>query len=489
MTSGALPDGRDRSFRDTEMTAAWPPSRLVNNFLSLSGAEVISKLLTVAAFAFVARIVGPGGFGYLEFAYSVVMCGALLVDQGSGVYGAREIARSPNSTTRLVTEVTSLRLALAAAVYAGFVLFVWVLDRPAALEQLVLLFGLSVFLMPFMLQWVFQGHDRMRIVGMMQIVRQAVFAIVVFTLLRERELLWPVAIGELCGAAAVVFLSLWLYRAQLGLHIPLKFLISSQLLRAGATIGLGQLFWSLRMYGAIVVIGFIATEAEVGFFGAAMRIAIGLNAFVWLYFFNLLPSMSRMWKQDLNAFHLLMGQSLRTAGWLALGGGTLWVVLAPLLILLVYGAEFMPAAPALQWMSGLVILAAIHGHFRLALLAADHQRYVTASAGIGTVVALAVIPLGYAHWGISGAAIALVAGEIMVWASSYLFSRRLLDLQGPHQQLVRPVASAAALLALLWLLPPTTTAIVRLAIIVVGLGLAVYASEDRFRAAIRRRFR
>ena len=95
------------------MTASWPTSKLVQNFLSLSGAEVISKLLTLATFAFVARIVGPGGFGYLEFAFSIVMCGALLVDQGSGVYGAREIARSPNSTTRLVTEVTSLRLAAA----------------------------------------------------------------------------------------------------------------------------------------------------------------------------------------------------------------------------------------------------------------------------------------------------------------------------------------------------------------------------------------
>jgi len=467
------------------MTASRPTSSLVHNFLSLSGAEVISKLLTLAAFAFVARIVGPGGFGYLEFAFSVVMCGALIVDQGSSVYGAREIARSP----RLVTEVTSLRLALAAVVYAGFVLFVWVLERPAALEQLVLLIGLSVFLMPFMLHWVFQGHDRMRIVGMLQIARQGVFAIVVFTLLREREFLPAVAIGELLGAAAAMCLSLWLYRSQLGLRIQLKFVISPQLLRAGTTIGLGQLFWSLRMYGATIFVGLIATEAEVGFFGAAMRIAIGLNAFVWLYFFNLLPSMSRMWKQDLNAFQGLMGQSLRTAGWLALGGGTLWVLLAPLLIRLVYGAEFMPAAPALQWMSGLVILAVVHGHFRFGLIAADHQRYATASAGLGTLVALALIPLGYRQWGISGATIALIAGEIVVWASSFLFSRHLLHLRGPHQHLVRPVATAAAMIALLWLLPSTMPAIGRLAVIVVGLGLALYASEEHFRAAIRRRLR
>jgi PST family polysaccharide transporter len=473
------------------MTDASPnmPSRIVRNFLSLSGAEVISKLLTLATFAFVARIAGPNGFGYLEFAASVVLCSGFLVDQGFGVYGAREIARSPSSTARLVTEVTSLRLVLAAAVYAGLVLFTSVLDRPAALERLVLLYGLSLFLLPFMLQWVFQGRDRMRVVAMMQVVRMGVFAITVFALLRERERLWPVAIGELCGAAAVVILSIWLYRSQLGLRIPLKFRLSSRLLRAGSTIGLGQLFWSLRTYGATIVIGLIASESDVGFFAAAMRIAIGLNAFVWLYFFNLLPSMSRTWKQEPESFQRLMGRSIRTAGWLALGGGILWVLLAPVMIRLAYGAAFMPATATLQWMSGLCILGAIHGNFRFGLIAAEHQRYATVSSGLGTLIALGLIPLGYSRWGISGAAIALIAGEIAVWSSSFLFSRRLLRLEGPLRHLVRPVVAGAVLVALLWALPQATPAMVRIGVAVIGLGLALYATEDRFRAAIARWFR
>jgi PST family polysaccharide transporter len=471
------------------MTHPAPKSTLVNNFLSLSGAEVISKILTLATFAFVARVVGPAGFGYLEFAYSVVMCGALIVDQGSSVYGPREIARAPDSTTRLITEVTSLRLTMAIVVYAGFVLLVWSLERPAFLEHLILLIGLTVFLMPFMLQWVFQGHDQMRTVGLLQIVRQAVFAIVVFTLLRNPESLSAVAIGELGGAAAVVVLSLWLTRTQLGLSIPLKFHFSAGLLRAAATIGLGQLFWSLRMYGSIIMVGLIATEAEVGFFGAAMRIAISLNAFVWLYFFNLLPSMSRLWKRDHNAFQHLIDQSLRTVGWLALAGGMLWVLLAPTVIRFVYGAQFMAATATLQLMSALIILGIVHGHFRFGLIAADCQRFATASAGLGTLVALGMIPFCYGKWGIFGATIALLAGEFMVWGSSFFFSQRKLDLQGPHRHLIRPAMTAVALVAVLWLLPQATPTIGRIAVTVVALVIGLYVSEERFRAAIRQRTR
>ncbi len=464
-----------------------PPLRLVRSFLSLSGAEVISKALMLVTFAFVARIAGPSGFGYLEFASSVVLCGGFLVDQGFGVYGAREIARSPGSTVRLVSEVTSLRLVLAAAVYAGLVVFTLVVDRPAEVDLLILLYGLGLFFIPFMLQWVFQGRDRMGVVAMMQIVRTGVFAVAVFALLRESGGLWPVAIGELSGAAAVVIMSIWLYRSQLGLRIPMKFLLTSRPLRAGSTIGLGQLLWSLRMYGAIIVMGFVASEADVGFFGAAMRIAIGLNAFVWLYFFNLLPSMSRTWHQEPDSFQRLMGRSIRTSGWLAVGGGIVWVLLAPVVIRLAYGGAFMPATATLQWMSGLCILGAIHGNFRFGLIAAEHQRYATASAGLGTLIALVSIPFAYTRWGLSGAALALIAGEIAVWISSFLFSRRLLGLDGPLRNLGRPVVAGAVLLGLLWSLPQATPALARFGVTLIGLGVALYASEDRFREEIARR--
>jgi PST family polysaccharide transporter len=468
------------------MTATPPnsSSRLLSSFLSLSSAEAISKVLTLVTFAFVARVAGPVGFGYLEFASSVVFCAAFLVDQGFGIYGAREVARSPSSAVSIINEVSSLRLMLAAAVYAGLVVLASALDRPPIVEQLVLLFGLGLFLIPFMLPWVFQGFERMRIVAMMQIARSAGFAIAVFALLREGEGLWPVAIGELCGAAIVVTMSIWLCRSQLGLRIPLKIQLSRNLLRAGSTIGLGQLFWSLRMYGATIVIGFVASESDVGFFGAAMRLTIGLHAFVGIYFFNLMPSLSRSWKREPDSFQALIGRSIRITGWLALGAGIMWVLLAPVAVRLAYGAAFMPAVAPLQWMSGLCVLAAMHGNFRFGMIAADQQRYSTLTTGLGTVVALALIPLGYARWGVSGAAMALVAGEAVVWSSSLLFSRRLLQLEAPLRHLVRPFVAGAVLLALLWALPQATPALARLAVAILGFGAALYASEDRFRAAI-----
>ena len=177
--------------------------RLVRNFLFLSGGEVLSKLLTFVAIAFAARIAGPTGFGYLEFAASVVLLAGLLVHQGFGLYGTREIAKDPSSTDRLVAEIVSIRYVLAGLGYVGLILFVYWVDRPSILERLVLLYGLSLLVMPLGLQWVFQGHERMNVAAGLQITRQAVFAIVILSVFRDPLRLWPVAIAEVAGAAAV----------------------------------------------------------------------------------------------------------------------------------------------------------------------------------------------------------------------------------------------------------------------------------------------
>jgi len=461
--------------------------RLVAGFLSLSGAELVSKLVMLGTFAYIARVVGPTGFGYLEFAFSVALFGGFLVDQGFGVYGAREIARMPSATERLVTEVTSLRLILAFVVYAGLWVLTGVIDRPQVVEQLVLLYGMGLLALPFMLQWVFQGHDRMRVVALLQIVRAVVFGLAVFALLRTPDVLWPVAVSELCGVGAVVAISMWLYRREFGLPLQLRFSFPKPLIQAGSTIGLSQLFWSVRMYGANILIFLIASGPDAGYFQSAMRLAIGLNAFVWLYFFNLLPSMSRTWQHDRDGFHELVNRALRTAAWLTLAGGVLWVLLAPVIIELAYGSKFLPATETLQWMSGLCILGAVHGHFRFGLIAAEYQRYATACAGIGTVVALALIPLGHALWGIAGAAIALLVGEVAVWLSSYLFGRRYLDLTSPLRHLVRPLIAGVVLVGALLALPAGTPRALRIGLAVVGLAVAVLVAEKRLRYAFARR--
>ncbi|MBL8191597.1 MAG: oligosaccharide flippase family protein [Acidobacteria bacterium] len=412
---------------------------MFKNFLSLAGAELFAKVLTFAAFAYLARVAGPDGFGYIEFAAAAVMCAGLIVEQGFNPFGAREIAKAPERTGALVSEIVLVRMLLAVGLYVALVMFALAVGRAAVQTRLLLVYGLSLLAMPLFLQWVFQGHDRMQTVAAIQLIRQLVFAVVVFALVRQASQIWLVGLAETLGATSAAAVGVWAYRRQLNGRLALSWQFSSQLLREGATIGLSQIFWVVKMSGATLILGLIASAEDVGYFGGAMRILMALHTFVWLYFFNLLPSLSRAWVAGDGSFAMLIARSLRLVALASLVGAGIWVAVAPLVVRVVYGERFTPAGVALQWFAGVCAVAALSGHYRFGLIAAGHQTAEMVTALVGAIAAMILIPVGYSMAGVGGAAAGLFVAEILIGISAWwLGTRRFQHASAQHFQPAYP---------------------------------------------------
>ena len=72
-------------------------------------------------------LLGPEEYGFVEFTLAVMVFFILPVDLGLGSYGAREIARNPERASRLLHEITGLRLVLAICsivALLGFILLI-----------------------------------------------------------------------------------------------------------------------------------------------------------------------------------------------------------------------------------------------------------------------------------------------------------------------------------------------------------------------------
>lgn len=424
--------------------------KLLKDFLYLSGGEFASKVATFAAIAYLARIAGPVGYGYIEFAGSVMLCAGLIVDQGFDPYGAREIAKAPLTTSLLVSEVIFARILLAVIAYASVILFAFVLHRPAIVTQLLLIYGLTLLVSPFLLRWVFQGHSIMTTAATIQVVRQLLYASVIFIFIRSASQIWIAGFAELAGVIGAVVFGYWMYRRQLGEGIRLQFKLSRRLFFEGVPIGLSQLFWTVRMFGATVIMGIIATPQDVGFFSSAMRIFIALHAFIWLYFFNLLPPMSQSWHRNDGTFSPLIEKSFRVISWVNILIGFFWVLLAPSIMVTIYGPAFWPAGVTLQLLAGVFVIVGLSGHFRYGLIAAGFQNIEMVVSIIGTVVAVVLIPFGYSRAGLDGAAAGLLVAEAVVLLSAWLWSRRRLRLNGHLKLLLWPSLVGGLLYGVIW---------------------------------------
>lgn len=427
--------------------------RLIRNLGFLLGAEALSKIATVVAVTYLARLLGPDGYGMIEFAGAALLCAGLIVDQGFGPYGAREIARRPERTAYLTQEIVTARFLLAGAAYLGMAVLAAALHR-SPITPLLLVFGLSLFGMPLLLPWVFQGHEHMGAAAMIQMVRQIAYAVVIFAVVRSADQLLAIGGAEIVAVLAAVAYGLFQYRRSFAWP-HLRPALSRDLFRQGIPIGLSQMFWVLRISGAVLLVGLIATATEVGYFAGAQRIFLAMHAFVFLYFFNLLPAMTRAWDRGGGALPGLVDESLRPIAWAAGLCGGLWILLAPLAVTLLYGAAFTPATVALQWMGAVWVVALISGHYRFGLIAAGRQTAEMGVAIVGAVAALLLIPLGYRQAGVGGAAAGLCAAEVVVWLGAWWWAGRTIGVTNQARRLVLPVVVAVGAFALTRLVAST----------------------------------
>ncbi len=393
---------------------------------------------------------------------------------GFGSYGAREIAKHPERTGELTAQVLFVRLLLGVVAFLGLILLSSVTSSAVVNSRLLIVFGLSLLCLPFLLQWVFQGHEWMGAVAGLNLLRQLIFAVVVFAALRGPESLMVAAWAEFAGTFLTAILGMWLYRRWFGRHIRLVFTASREVIAHSATIGLSQVFWSVKMFGATVVLGLLVTSqqvSDVAYFGGAMRILVAMHAFIWLYYFNLLPAMARCWREGRVEFAALLGDSMRIVGWAALAGGWLWIVLSPFVMGLVYGGQYGPAVPVLQWMGGVAVLAAISGHFRLGLIACGYQKDEMLTAALGAVVALVLIPVGFHLEGPVGAAAGLVVAEAVVWLAAWLLATRRMGTSDHAATLVKPLLGVTLVALSVWLMglrEPLAQASIGFALLVVA---------------------
>jgi len=420
------------------------PRRLAINFLFLSAGECTAKLLTFASFSYLARTLGPWHYGLLEFTLAIMVFFTLPADLGLGSYGAREIARAPENAERLLHEITGLRLMLAVCSMLALSVFIAVIHKSAELKMLLALYGLSLLGGPFLLQWFFQAHDQMHWVGIASIVRQAGFAVLVFLIFRGKSPLVLIGLVECVSVAAVGTYCVYVTRHKMHFGWPWPELRPSRLvghLREACPIGLTEVAWAFMWYFSTVLLGFVFADVSLGWFGASHRALMALHTFVWLYFFNLLPSISRCVTLPIQQLLVLMDRSICFAAWTGLFAVGFLSAFAPLLLTIIYGPAFRAATSSFTVLAWMLPVAMLSGHHRYILIAYNRQRTLlvctTCSAVAAVLLGFLLVPM----YGGVGAAWALLIANFINFVLVYLAVRWLVAEVPVHRQLAAPLAA------------------------------------------------
>ena len=317
------------------------PGRLLRNLLSLSAAEVATRLIGFTTFAVLARRLEPSAYGAVEFAVALALFFAMAVDFGLGTIGARAIARDRDEVGRLAAQIPTARLLMAVVAIPAMGGLAIAAGQPRETVQLVWLFSMGLLAVPWFQRWLFQGLEMMNWVSIGQIVRATAFCVGVVFLVREAEDLAAVGIVEILAALLVTVFYLSAQQLRVA-PVRLNFSPSaiSQLLRESAPVGLGQMVWASNQYTPIILVAALADGEAVSFFGAAQRIVLAVVSFSWVYHFNLFPSVSKRLKESGPAFDSLVRTSFNAITWLGVMVSMAGALFADLICRTVFGEAF-----------------------------------------------------------------------------------------------------------------------------------------------------
>lgn len=421
---------------------------MLRDLLSIAGGHLASRLLGFVAFAYLARVLVPSAYGAVEFAAALAAVFSILADGGVGAIGVRRLVREPEAVERIAGEVLGARFVIAVASALTMCVAGLLLVPDALARALVVLFGLSLTLLPWNQSWLFQGTERMGAAAIVPTVKTLVFVVGILAVVHDSAdavaVGW-IEIAAVLGAAVAAILLQRAHRAPVRPILEARRVVA--LVRESLPLGLGGLVWTLNQYvPPLLVTSFVGLHYA-AFFAAAHRLCVSLASLAWVYHFNLYPAVARLVMGPREPLERLVTASFRLSAWAGIAVATVLTVLAPWLLRVMFGAPFAEASLALSVMVWMLPIILLSDHVKWVLLSSGAEHAVIRIQVPGAVLMGALGVVLIPRIGNLGGAVAMVAAFGFVWAGlSWLFRHRLGWV--PLTPVFLPAAVAAACLAL-----------------------------------------
>ncbi len=411
-------------------------------FVPLAFGEVGARLLAFVATAYLARMLGASGFGQIGFALAVVANFGAALAMGIGEVGARDVARDSANATRIAATGLALRVMLGVVAIIAIFAITSMLNIDSGTRTVTWLYSLSIIPLALDTGWVYKGLGRTSKVARAMLVGQGAFLLLIMAFVGSSAHVTRVPVVQIIGdltAAAVLLIPLmrgkwhkpaWAAIRQLGMRT--RMITFSRMLR------------TVVVSADVIILGLMVSAQEVGWYSAAYRIVFFVMAIIQASHVAFLPEVARAADSPRQMSLILsrsIGLALTAAAPLVVGG----IIIAIPMIDLVFGIEYRNGAVPLQLLLFGLLLFAVHGATRNVFLAAHRIGLEAAIIAVGVVVNIGLNVILIPRYGISGAAVATVAGEVTILAGGVIALARMQIRPGARESI--PALLACSVMA------------------------------------------
>ncbi|MBI5206856.1 MAG: oligosaccharide flippase family protein, partial [Candidatus Firestonebacteria bacterium] len=114
--------------------------RIIKNTFSLLFSTIINQVLGFFVTVYLARILGPGDFGKINFALAIITYFTLITNFGLPLFGTREIARDKEKIKECIGNILGLRFCLSILSFFLILVLVFFINKPINIKYLIIFY-------------------------------------------------------------------------------------------------------------------------------------------------------------------------------------------------------------------------------------------------------------------------------------------------------------------------------------------------------------
>lgn len=402
------------------------------NFVMSIILKMSALIFPLITFPYISRVLQADGYGKVQLAASFISYFVLVSQLGVPTYGIRAcaVARDDRKKlTKTVHELMMIQAVMSAVSYVILFVLMQSIPRLAQERTLYLVCSASIFLGMIGMEWLFQAMEQYTYITMRSLLFKVLSIVAMFLLVHNKEdyvIYAGISVGAAVGSNIMNL-------TQLPKYIDLKPVRGCNVKQHVKPV---LVFFAMVCAATIytnldsVMLGFMATDADVGYYSAAVKIKNLLVSVVAALGTVLLPRVSYYYKQNqMDAFWGVTRKALNFVVLLALPLSLYFMIYARDGIVFLSGSGYENAVlPMIVIMPTVLLIGLTNIMGMQILVPTGRENMVMYSTIAGAVVNLIANAILIPQYKATGAAIGTLIAEFVVLVMQYIVLRK--DISG-----------------------------------------------------------
>jgi len=386
-----------------------------SKFFLLASTNVLGMLASFGVLLVILSVYGTEGLGRIYLVFAVLQYCVLFSGNGIENYIIREVSSKRLLLKPMITSLFVIRFSAAFFIYLLLLISIQIIPSFSEQASLLMITGLTLFVMSFRTTWVAQAQQQSHILGYFNLGLDLSFflAVLVTTLIPVslESIIWLKLATEIL---ATLILFLWTNKTFGPLQKPLPWHGLKGLMHKSWHFTFYPVLRCFAIGSDLILLSFFVTTIEVGLYTGASKIFFTLLALAAAYIVIIYPRLSELSTGKLTHLTKELMKYYKVMMPLAIIGALILIVFSEFILVLLFGEEFIVVTSSLQMLAIAFIANFLGRHYRQVLLVTRNQKHdlrIVFFSSVTHVLAKVIfIPL----MGISGAALGTAIGEIVM---------------------------------------------------------------------------